>query len=521
MKNSIGKAVSVVLVMNLATKILGFVRETVIAYGFGASFMTDAYLIAYTIPYFLQAILGFALVSAVVPVLTKYLVDENYDETWHVASTILNLTALVLVLVTILGMAGAGLLVKITAPGASLELARLATYLTRIMFPSVVFMGVGMVISGILNAFYKFAAPAFAPGFSNIIIIASVLLFSSRYGITGLAVGTLISFFGFLVIQIPVLKRVKFKYHLVLDLKHPAVRNLMFTLLPIILGVAVNQINLALNRVFASWLAEGSISALNYAMKLMSLPQGIFVAAVVAAVYPTMASFAIKGEKKALTDTLFRGLGMVSLIAIPAAAGLMILRVPIVQLLFERGAFDHQATLATASALLYYSLGLFPGSANMVLTRAYYAIGDVKTPLYAGFFSIVANVLLSVILMNPMTHSGLALAHSLATGANTLFLYYGLKKHLPYLKGKSLIISLGKICLASGIMALVTWLGAVFLGTRMDLTMGRNLALLVLSTITLGALTYVIAVILLKVDDVKMMQDALLKKFKKQADRTK
>ncbi|MGI6678087.1 MAG: murein biosynthesis integral membrane protein MurJ [Dehalobacterium sp.] len=521
MKNSIGKAVSVVLIMNLATKLLGFVREMVIAYGFGASFMTDAYLIAYTIPYFLQAILGFALVSAVVPVLTKYLVDENYNETWHVASTILNLTAVVLAVVTVIGIAGAGILVKITAPGAVPELASLATYLTRIMFPSVIFMGVGMVISGILNASYKFAAPAFAPGFSNIIIILSVLLFSSRYGITGLAVGTLISFFGFLVIQIPVLRRVKFRYHLVWDLKHPAVRNLVVTLVPIILGVAVNQINLALNRIFASWLAEGSISALNYAMKLMNLPQGIFVAAVVAAVYPTMSAFAIKGEKKALTDTLFRGLGMVSLIAIPAAAGLMVLRVPIVQLLFERGAFDHQATLATASALLYYCVGLFPASANMVLTRAYYAIGDVKRPVYAGFFSVMVNIMLSVVLMKYMAHSGLALAHSLATGANTLFLYFGLKTHLPYLKGKTLIVSLGKICLASGVMALVTWGAAVFLEAKLDINMGRNLALLVLSAITLGVFTYFIAVILFKVDDVKVMLDTLLKKFKGKAGERK
>lgn len=515
MKNSIAKAVGVVLIMNLATKILGFVRETFIASGFGASYATDAYLIAYTIPYFLQAILGFALVSAVVPVLTKYLVDENYDEAWHVASTILNLTALVLAILTLFGMAGAGLLVKATAPGFSPDSARLATYLARIMFPSVVFMGVGMVISGILNASYKFAIPAFAPGLSNIIIIASVVLFSSRYGITGLAVGTLVSFFGFLVLQIPVLRSIKFKYSFVLDIKHPAVRHLMITIGPIILGVAVNQINLALNRVFASWLAEGSISALNFAMKLMNLPQGIFVAAVVSAIYPTMAAYAIKGEKRSLTDTMLRGLGMVSLITIPAAVGLMVLREPIVQLLFERGAFDHTATIATSGALLYYSLGLFPGAANMVITRAYYAVGDVRTPVLAGIFSIVVNLILSAVLMGTMAHSGLALANSLATGANTLFLYYGLKKHLPFLKGKSLLISIGKICLASGIMALVTWFGAVFIGVKLDMAVKRNVGFLVMSTISLGGLSYFLAVLALRVEDVKLMQEMILKKINK------
>ncbi|HHT62349.1 MAG TPA: murein biosynthesis integral membrane protein MurJ, partial [Clostridia bacterium] len=436
-------------------------------------------------------------------------------EAWHVASTILNLTALVLSFLTILGMVGAGFLVKITAPGFNPDSARLAAYLTRIMFPSVVFMGVGMVISGILNASYKFAIPAFAPGFSNMIIIASVVLFSARYGITGLAVGTLVSFMGFLVLQIPVLKRVKFKYSLVLDLKHPAVRQLMLTIGPIVLGVAVNQINLALNRIFASWLAEGSISALNFAMKLMNLPQGIFVAAVASAIYPTMSAFAIKGEKKFFSETLLRGLGMVSLITIPAAVGLMVLRVPIIQLLFERGAFDHAATLATASALLYYSLGLFPGAANMVITRAYYAVGDVRTPVFAGIFSIAVNLILSVLFMGPLAHSGLALANSLATGANTLYLYYGLRKHLSFLKGKKLLISLGKICLASGMMALATWWAAAFLGTRLDLEAKGNLALLVISTIALGGCSYFAFVIMLKVEDVRLLLDDLWKKIKK------
>lgn len=515
MKNNIAKAVGVVLIMNLAAKILGFARESFIAWGFGASFETDAYLIAYTIPYFLQAILGFALVTAVVPVLTKYLVEENYDEAWHVASTILNLTAVVLSLMTILGIAGAGLLVKVTAPGFSPDAARLATNLAMIMFPSVVFMGIGMVLTGILNASYKFAVPAFAPGFSNIIIIASVLLFSSRYGVTGLAVGTLVSFLGFLVIQIPVLRSVKFKYSFALDIKHPAVRQLMITIGPIILGVAVNQINLALNRVFASWLAEGSISSLNFAMKLMNLPQGVFVAAVASAIYPTMAAFAIKGDKKSLAETMLRGLGMVSLITIPAAVGLAVLREPIIQLLFERGAFDHTDTIATAAALLYYSLGLFPGAANMVITRVYYSVGDVRTPVIAGIFSIVVNLVLSVVFMGSMAHSGLALANSLATGANTLFLYYGLKKPLPFLKGKNLLVSLGKICVGCGIMAVVIWFGTAFLEARLDMGLKHNLAVLVMSTISLGGLSYLLAVLVLKVEDARMIQEMLMKKFKR------
>ncbi|MGI6713173.1 MAG: murein biosynthesis integral membrane protein MurJ [Bacillota bacterium] len=515
MKKSIAKAAGVVLIMNLASKILGFVRETFIAHEFGASNFTDAYLVAYTLPYFLQAILGFALVTAVVPILTKYLVDGDYDEAWHVASTILNLTLVALTVFTIIGIAGAAFLVKITAPGFTPELAKLATGLAQIMFPSVVFMGVGMVITGILNASYKFAVPAFAPGFSNLIIIFSVVFFGARFGITGLAVGTLISFIGFLLLQVPVLRSVRFKYSFVIDIKHPAVRQAVVSIGPIILGVAVNQIYFALNRIFASGLAEGSISALNYANKLMNLPLGVFVAAVTSAIYPALSAYAIKGDRKALTDTMLRGLNMVCLITIPAAVGLMVLKVPVVQLLFERGAFDRQDTIATAIALFYFSLGLFPGAANMIITRAYYAVDDVKTPVVVGAFSIIINLVLSILFLNYLSHAGLALANSLAAAANTVMLFIKLKKHLPYLQGRNLLISLGKSCLASLIMAILTGSTMFFFTARFELEMSRNVALAVMTAVTVGLVSYVISVVLLKVEEVCYIKNALLQKFKR------
>ncbi|MDD2498476.1 MAG: murein biosynthesis integral membrane protein MurJ [Desulfitobacteriaceae bacterium] len=515
MTKSIAKAAGIVLMMNLASKVLGFVRETVIANKFGASGLTDAYLVAYTLPYFLQAILGFALVTTVVPVLTKYLVQEDYDEAWHVASTIINLTAAVLAVFTLFGMVAAAFLVKITAPGFTPELSQLATGLAQIMFPSVVFMGVGMVLTGILNASYKFAAPAFAPGFSNLIIIGTVIFFGYRYGITGLAVGTLISFFGFFLLQVPVLKSIKFKYSFSFDYRHPAVKQAAVSIGPIVLGVAVNQIYFALNRIFASGLAEGSISALNFANKLMTLPLGVFVAAVASAIYPALAAQAIKGDRKALKDTMLRGLGMVSLITVPAAVGLMVLREPIVRLLFEHGAFDREATLATAAALFYFSIGLFPGAANMIITRAYYAVEDVKTPVVVGAFSIIVNLVLSFALLPVMGHAGLALANSLAAGFNMIFLFFRLKKHLPGLKGRGLLVSLGKMCAASALMALLLGAASGFLGTIFNLDVRRELALMVFTAISAGALSYFVAVIVLRVEDVRYVQEAFWNRLRR------
>ncbi len=281
------------------------------------------------------------------------------------------------------------------------------------------------------------------------------------------------------------------------------------------MGVAVNQIYYALNRVFASGLMEGSISALNYANLVMTLPLGVFVSAIVSAIYPALSTHAITGDKRSLADTMLKGLGMVSLIAIPAAVGLMVLRVPIVSLLFERGMFDHQATMATAQALLYFSVGLFPAAANMIITRAYYAVSDVRTPVVVGLISIVADLLLSIVLVGKMGHAGLALANSLAAGVNTLFLFYGLKKHIPDLKARKLLISLGKICAASILMAVITYFIASYLGQKINLEGDRGLIILVGTAISAGALSYFIAATAFKVEDIRSVQEIMIRKIRK------
>ena len=460
MAKNILKATGVVLVMNLVVKLLGFLRETSLANAFGATELSDAYLSAYTIPYFLQAILGYALVTAVVPILTKYLVDGRDDEASYVGSAIINLTAVALAAITLLGILVCDWLVKLLAPGYGPEQAALTASLARIMFPSVVFMGVGMVLTGICNAHYRFAVSAFAPGMSNIIIIVSLLFFSASYGIFGAAWGTLLSFF---IIQVPVLWQIGFKYRPVLDLQHPAIRQLLREIGPIVLGVAVNQIYFAVNRIFASGLAEGTISHINYANKLMMLPMGIFVAAVANAIYPALAEFSLRKNRQSLASTMKGGLISVMLVAIPAAVGLALLSEPIVQLLFEHGEFNHQATLATAWALVCFTLGLIPMAANMVITRVFYALEDVKTPVRIGALSIVVDVILSLLLFKTMAFGGggLALANSLAALLCCLLMYYYLKfKALPELADQSMLPSLLKIAAAAALMGAAVWLVA-------------------------------------------------------------
>ncbi|MDD2433047.1 MAG: murein biosynthesis integral membrane protein MurJ [Clostridia bacterium] len=490
MSRSITQAALLIMVINVCSRLLGFGREAVIANQFGATYLTDAYLLAYTLPYFLQAVLGMALVSAIVPVVTKYLVKGEQEEAWRIASITLNWTALFMTVFTLLGVGGARFLVLLTAPGFDTSTAKLATTLTKIMFPSVIFMGSGMLLTGILNAKRYFAVAAFAPGFSSLIIIFSVLVFG-QYGIHYLAWGTLLSMVGAMLIQVPVLKRIGFHYYGDWNLRHPEVKGLFFNLLPIFLGTAVNQIYLMINRFFASGLGEGSISALNYASKLMNLPMGVFALAISTVIFPVLSEQAFQKERQKLGLTLVHGLKLVLLITLPAAAGLMALKIPIVKLLFERGAFDELATQMTADALFYFCLGMFATAMIMVVTRAYYAVGDVRTPLYLGLLSIGVNIVASIMLMPSLGHCGLALANTLAAIFNALALYVFLKKHLPclYLRDlmRSVVKSLGgSLLTAMTALALYRYLSSsLFPGADLKILLGN-----VLLSIVAGVLVY-------------------------------
>ncbi len=514
MSKNIIKATGIILAVNLIVKLLGFVREAFIAGGFGASGYTDAYLVAYTIPYFLQAILGYALVTAVVPILTKYWVDDDREQAYHVGSSLINLTAISMAILSVLGIFCAPALVAVTAPNLPAPVAANAIVMTKIMFPAVFFMGVGMVLTGVLNSRYSFAVAAFAPGASNIIIILAVIFFAST-GIFSLAWGTLISFAAFFIIQIFPLRRTGFRYRFILDLKHPAVKGVMLDIWPIILGVAVNQIYLLLNRVFASGMGEGSISALNYAGKLMNLPIGIFVAAVATAVYPLLAEKALQKDTRGLGETMNRGLGLVGLVALPSAVGLIVLREPIVQLLFQHGQFDAFDTQITAYALLFMTFGLFFAAVNMILTRAYYATGDVKMPVVIGLVSIGVNVAASLAFMSTLQHGGLALANSLALASNTILLYYFLRKRLPSMGTRSDVISMVKMVIASITMGVVLY-GVLFVFRASGPSGAFGLLMEVCVAMLAGVVTYLVVAKVLGVKEINEVVNLLAKKLKKQ-----
>ncbi|MEW6621847.1 MAG: murein biosynthesis integral membrane protein MurJ [Bacillota bacterium] len=515
LSTKVAKAAGIVLLMNLLSRFLGFVRDAVIAKEFGASGATDAYLVAYTLPYALQAVLGMAFVSVIVPLITAYLVKGEKQEAWKITSILFNWTAVILTLLTLLGIALAPLLISLLAPGFEPETYKLTVSLTRIIFPSIIFMGTGMLITGVLNASGVFAIPAFAPGLANIVVILSVIIFAEQFRVQGLAAGTLASFVAFFLIQVPYLKKLGFKWKWDWNKGHPAVKKAGAVLFPITFSIAINQIYLAVNRIFASGLEPGSITALDFAYRLMALPLGIFVAAIATAIFPAFSRYAAQDDKAGLANSLVSGMAMVSLIAIPSAAGLMALREPLIQAVFQRGAFDAYATERTAVALWYFSLGLWAVGANTVVTRAYYAMNNIKTPLALGLFSAALNVLFSIMLMPYLGHGGLALANSLSALVNIVLLFVFLGKHLPQMSVSKLLVPIVKAVFAAGLMGLAVNLALPYTAALAGslkifgfLALVSQLAVLTI----LGGGLYALLLIFLKTNELQMIKRALFRK---------
>ncbi|MBR5329164.1 MAG: murein biosynthesis integral membrane protein MurJ [Firmicutes bacterium] len=506
LKKNVTVAAALVMVMNLVAKVLGFLREMVIARVYGATMFTDAYLVAYSLPSAAQQVIGWAIVAAVVPLLTKRIVEGEAGAIRETANTFLNSTALLMLLISAVGIIASPLLIKLTAPSLDAETTALAVDMMRILFPVVLFYCIGMVLTGILHAHRRFAIAAFAPAFSSIIVIFAVLLCGHAFGIWGLVLGTLVSFVGFALIQVPSAHAAGWRWSLVLPKKNEEINMALVNLVPIILGMSVNQIYYMLNRFFASGLAEGSISALNYGSKLAQFPAGVFVSAIAVAIYPLLTEYAVRGDKENFHRALDKGLGVVLLLTVPAAIGLVVLRIPVVRILFEYGAFTPSDTLASASALMFYAIGTVAYSLIMVLLRVFFAFSDIKTPVIAGLCGITVNIVISLLLVNTMEHDGLALATTLGSTANMLVFFAFLPKHLPDMSVRPLLLSVVKISVAALLMGAVVKVVMLWMGGLGDLAV-------IVVGLLVGIFVYLGLVVAFRTREIGWVKDMVKKKL--------
>ncbi|HHN94055.1 MAG TPA: murein biosynthesis integral membrane protein MurJ [Anaerolineae bacterium] len=482
----LGRAALLVMALFVLSRLLGLARQMVIGALFGTGGDLDAYLAANRVAdtVFL-VVAGGALGSAFIPTFTDYLAQDDREGAWRLASAVVNLALLVLTVVAALTAAAAPLLVRtVIAPGFTPAQQALTVSLLRLMLVAPVIFGVSGIVMGALNAHQHFLLPALAPSVYNLSIIGGAWLLKPRLGVRGMAVGVVVGAFLHLLVQVPGLLRYGARYVPTLGLSDPGVREVGRLLAPRMLGTAITQLNFIVNNSLASRMGEGAVSAINYAWLLMLLPQGVFAQAVGTAAFPTFAAQAAKGERGQMRTTLARTLRAVFALCLPATVGLLVLGRPLVALLFERGAFGDSSTEAVAWALAFYALGLMGHSGLEIITRAFYALHDTRTPVLVGGVAMGLNVALSLTLPTLFRaggwppHAGLALANSLATLLELIALLGLIRRRLGGLEGRLLAASLTRSGLAALVMGVLLVIWQAFWGDFSPLVVGGGGALL-------------------------------------------
>jgi putative peptidoglycan lipid II flippase len=453
------KVAGIVGSATLLSRIFGFLRDVVIAGYFGAGLASDAFFVAFRIPNLLRRLFAEgSLTIAFIPVFTEYLSNKGEDEAFELAGAAIRMLSVVLAAAAVIGMVIAPLIVHVIAPGfaASPEKYRLTVALTRMMFPYIFFIGLVALFMGILNVLDHFAAPALAPVFLNLAMIASVLFLSPHLAepVFGLAVGVLVGGVLQLVLQLPFLVRKGLRFWKKASLFHTGLIKIGRLMAPAVFGAAVYQINIFISTLLASFLSQGSVSYLYYADRMVQFPLGIFAIATATAVLPSLSRQAAARDYDALRDTFAHAMRLVLFITVPSMVGLIILRVPIIELLFKRGAFDMNTARMTAVALLYYAIGLWAFSSVRIVVSLYYALQDARTPVQMAVISVMVNIGLGILLMGPLQHGGLALATSVASMVNLSLLIWALRKKIGFLGWRNFVFSTLKTLLCSTVMGL-------------------------------------------------------------------
>jgi putative peptidoglycan lipid II flippase len=456
----ITKSAGIIGLAALVSRILGFIRDIVIAQLFGVYLYAQAFVIAFKLPNLFRDLVGEgATNAALVPVFSEYLAKDKKAEFWELCNILMNLLLVILAAITVFGIIFSPLLVRLIAPGFGADAVKFATTvkLNRLIFPYILLIGLAAYSMGILNSLRHFTIPAFAPCLLNISIIICALIWGE--GIKGLASGVLIGGVLQLAIQVPILYRKGFRFKFTNKFKHPAIKKIGKLMTPRLFSSSIYQLNNFVDSIFGSLafiVGEGVVAGLYFSYRLIQFPLGIFGNSLAQAILPTLSLQAIDPEdRQKFRETLVFGLRSILFIMIPASIGFMALSKPIINGLFGGGKFNAYSVEITSGALFFYSIGLFAYGATRILQCGFFALKDTLTPTIVSGLSLALNVLFNLILMFPLKSNGLALATSVSGILSSLVLFYLLDKKIGGMEKRKLGLHAAKVILASLGMAAV------------------------------------------------------------------
>src|SRR5688572_650068 len=456
----------------IASRLLGLVRDQVMAFYFGAGDANDAFRVASRIPNLVRDLFAEGAMSAAfVPTFTRQLTLHGRERAWQLASSVINALLLVTGAIVIAGMLFADPLVRLLASGFSdvpgkLELT---IYLTRIVLPFLTLVAVAAALMGMLNSLGHFFVPALSPAMFNVAIIVmslGLIPLAPSLGvqpITIVAIATLVGGIGQLAIQWPPLKREGFRYRPVLDLKDEGLRRVLLLMGPGTIGMAATQINVFVNTVLATSEGTGAVTWLEYAFRLMYLPIGLFGVSIATAATPAISRMVAEQDMPRIRSTLANALGLMLFLNVPATVGLIILAQPIVAVIFEHGKFTAADTVATAAALQLYAIGLVGYSVVRIISPTFYALQRSRVPVIVSAGSVLVNVALNLALVREMGYRGLALGTSITAIINAAVQLLLLRREINGLEGSRIAASLARVLMASAVMGTVTVIASIVL----------------------------------------------------------
>lgn len=546
-QTSVAKSAGIVSIAVMFSRVLGLLREIIFARFFGAGFLYDAYLVAFRIPNVLRDLFAEgALSAAFVKVFTDYQINKSEAEAWKLASLVLNALAVVLSVITIIGILFSRQFISLIAQDFSPAQAALATTLTQIMFPFILLVALSAVAMGVLNTKGIFGIPASASTVFNIVSIIfglgiaywlsggswnvpkdpkAIPEMPAQWAIIGMAIGTLIGGASQFLMQLPSLFRVGFRFTPALSFADEGVKKVMRLMTPAILGTSAVQINVLINTFFVSGIV-GGVSWLGYAFRLMQFPIGLFGVAIGTASIPVLSRMASEGKFGDFRQTLSSSLNLVFLMTLPSACGLIILGEPIIRLLYSRGAFHESDVPMTAYALAGYSIGLTGYAAIKILSPAFYALDDAKTPMIIAVCSIAVNALASLLFRNWLSnygvspeypsgygHVGVALATSSVALVNFFALALMMRKRIGRIDGRAIFSAFTRIAAASAVMSVVCYFSYHFLLDQFGINGFIYKIIEAFVPIVLGGIVFVLMAKILRINEINKLYNSFARKL--------
>lgn len=488
------KIAVVLMVLTVTSKVSGFCRDLTLSYFYGASNISDAYLVSMIIPTVIFEHIGAGIYTSYIPTYNNVVKEKDEQAGLRFTNNVVNMLTIICTLIVIIVITFTVPIIKLFALGFEGETLSLAVCFTRISIFSIYFTGLAYIFGGYLNLKNQFVAPVIMGIPLNVITIISILL-STRFNIIILSIGSFIGMAIQMLFLLPFVCQKSYKYSFILDSHDDYLKKMIYLSVPIIISFSINQITVLINQTLASKISIGGIAALIYANRLNLIVQEIFVVPITTVVYPMICQRAADNNILTLKKTVAESINRINLLVIPAMVGCILFAEPIVKLLFGRGAFTTAAVAMTSNALFYFAIGMVGLGLREILTKTFYSLHDTKTPIINAALAMIINIILSYILSQFLGVGGLALANSISAILCTIFLIFSLKNRIGLFGGGRILFSLAKILIASSIMGMAAKL------LYNNLITHCSLILTLFLSIGIAFLSYSVVIYFMKIDE--------------------